>query len=45
MIHQASEIDERYVTFKKDKMNVKDRFGKERENSNKINGKKSTTND
>ena len=31
-------MDERDVGFKKDKMNVKDKFGKEREDSNKIDG-------
>ena len=38
MINNDSEMDERDVGFKKDKMNVKDKFGKEREDSNKIDG-------
>ena len=38
MIEDYSEIDERDVGFKKDKVNVKDKFRKERENSNKIDG-------
>ena len=33
-----SQIDERGVSFKKDKMNVKDKFGKDREDSNRIDG-------
>ena len=35
----GSEINERDVEFKKDKGNLKDKFGKERENSNKTDGK------
>ena len=38
MIEDYSEIDERDVGFKKDKVNVKDKFGKERKNSTKIDG-------
>ena len=38
VIEDYSEIDERDVGFKKDKVNVKDKFRKERENSNKIDG-------
>ena len=38
-IEDNSEIDERNVGFKKDKVNLKDKFGNERENSNKIEGK------
>ena len=38
MIEDDNEIDEREVGFKKDKVNLKDKFGKERENSNKIDG-------
>ena len=34
----SSEIDERDVDFKKDKVNLKDKSGKERENSDKIDG-------
>ena len=37
-IDEGSEIDERDVDFKKDKVNLKEKFGKERENSNKIDG-------
>ena len=40
MIEHDSEIDERDVTFKKGKVNVNSKFGKERENSNKIDTKK-----
>ena len=38
MIEDDIEIDERDVGFKKDKVNVKDKFKKERENSNKTEG-------
>ena len=34
-----SEINEQDVGFKKDKVNLKDKFGKKRENSSKIDGK------
>ena len=45
VIEDDSEINEREVGFKKEKVNLKDKFEKERENSNKIDGKKSTVND
>ena len=38
VIEDDIEIDERDVVFKKDKVNVKDKFKKERENSNKTEG-------
>ena len=39
MIEDDSEINERYLDFQKDKVKLEDEFGKERENSNKIDGK------
>ena len=39
MIEDDSEVNERGVDFKKDKVNLKDKFGKEKENSNKIDDK------
>ena len=39
VIEDDSEINERYLDFQKDKVKLKDEFGKERENSNKIDGK------
>ena len=36
VIEDDSEINERDTDFKKDKVNLKDKFGKERENSNTI---------
>ena len=39
MIEDDSKINERGVDFKKDKVNLKDKFGKEKENSNKIDDK------
>lgn len=38
VIEDDIQIDEREVGFKKDNVNLKDKFGKERENSNKIDG-------
>ena len=39
VIEDDSEINERYLDFQKDKVKLEDEFGKERENSNKIDGK------
>ena len=39
VVDDDSEINERDVDFKKGKVNLKGKFGKERENSNKIDGK------
>ena len=39
VIEDDSEINERYLDFQKDKVKLEDEFGKEREKSNKIDGK------
>ena len=39
VIEDVSEVNERGVDFKKDKVNLKDNFGKEEENRNKIDKK------
>ena len=39
MIEDGSEINEKYLDFQKDKVKLDEEFRKERENSNKIDGK------